>query len=494
MPRPGCSATPTAAATAPATEPGSLIGASSTIQAPSSYSAMTSKPTWTARRVFPTPPGPTIVSTPVAASEVGERRPFGLPSDEARPQERQVVGDHAERARRREVSPAGRGAPAGRAVPAPGNRAAGRSPAGSPWRPAGAVPPRRRPWPRTSGPGRRARPPRIRAAWCTASGDVAVAAGVGLAGVQADAHADVAAGRPRVGGQRPLTVQGRGDGVPASPKAISSASPSVSTSRPEWRATASRSRRRCSAAAAVVTAQAVEETGGPLDVRHQEGDRSRGERRPRRPVHGAGTGCAARRNATPGGWCGERPTELARATPTGAGLQEPPAPAAMSIRPTSRPSSSTGRWVSDSSSIRSAASATEVPGWTTAGRLQVQLVDSRLVEVAAVGHRLADVGVGDDGDRRAAVVGGHDQGAVVRPLHQPGGRGDVGVRVHGRRGGPHDPGNGRLGCRAWRLLVGVPDRSRPLCAHGTEWWGSARPDLRSDHVRCRPGQARPRSS
>ena len=62
MLRPGCSPTPTAAATAAPTRPGSVIGTRSTNHTPSAKSPAASAATASASRVFPTPPGPTAVT------------------------------------------------------------------------------------------------------------------------------------------------------------------------------------------------------------------------------------------------------------------------------------------------------------------------------------------------------------------------------------------------------------------------------------------------
>ncbi len=66
MGRPGCSCTPTLAATAPGTSSGSLSGARSATQTPSRNSGRsnTAAATASARRVLPLPPGPVRVNSP----------------------------------------------------------------------------------------------------------------------------------------------------------------------------------------------------------------------------------------------------------------------------------------------------------------------------------------------------------------------------------------------------------------------------------------------
>lgn len=63
MPRPGCSPTPMAAATAAPTRPGSVTGTRSTKHTPSAKSPATSAATASASRVLPTPPRPTAVTS-----------------------------------------------------------------------------------------------------------------------------------------------------------------------------------------------------------------------------------------------------------------------------------------------------------------------------------------------------------------------------------------------------------------------------------------------
>src|SRR3954452_13308638 len=134
------------------------------------------------------------------------------------------------------------------------------------------------------------------------------------------------------------------------------------------------------------------------------------------------------------------------------------------------------------------------PGLHDRGSPQVQLVDPGVVEVAAVGHRLAHVGVGDDRDRDAAVLAAHDQRTVVGPLHQIGGRGDVGVGLHRGGGGPHECADGHRavghrhssGCRVGHGHC-VPPRCRmgtPSCRSAVAGTigGRSGPELPSGHV------------
>ena len=87
---PGCSRIPSAAATTAATCAGSRTGASSASQAPSANRPATSRATWPASRVFPTPPGPVTVTsrhscTSPATSRLAPARPMKLASAAGKP-------------------------------------------------------------------------------------------------------------------------------------------------------------------------------------------------------------------------------------------------------------------------------------------------------------------------------------------------------------------------------------------------------------------------
>ena len=147
MPRPGCSATPTAAATAPAHQtgiadrgeldhPGAVVVLVHDVEADLDRQAG-----------LPHAARPHDRQHAGGGQEVGERRPFGLPSDEARPQERQVVGDDAERARRREGRRRRSGCTSWKSRSGAGNPRSWKEPSGV------TVAPVREPWPGGGGRG-----------------------------------------------------------------------------------------------------------------------------------------------------------------------------------------------------------------------------------------------------------------------------------------------------------------------------------------------------
>ena len=216
------------------------------------------------------------------------------------------------------------------------------------------------------------------------------------------------------------------------------------------------------------------------------------------------TRCAARRHATPDGTRAERALLAGRRY-----ADRPPSSSArqtatMSTSPTSRPSSMTGRCGSQSSSIRPAASATEVPGCTTAGRLRCSwLIRVSLRSRPSATAWLTSASVMTAiGMRPSSLVttSALSFARFIRYAAEATWASGSTVVVAGRMSAPTV-----TVAVGHRHSSGVPGRSRSLCAPrcriGTPAsrspapnGGRPPPELRSDHVGIRPDRARPPSS